>query len=57
MRSTGAQRNTADEWIASAKERTQHWLEAILHELLEIRAGDRFRELNPLAWTRAVKAN
>jgi 1-acyl-sn-glycerol-3-phosphate acyltransferase len=47
----------ADEWIASVKERTQHSLEAILHELLEIRVGDPFRELNPLAWTRAVKAN
>ncbi len=47
---------SADEWIASVKERTQHSLEAILQELLEIRAGDPFRELNPLAWTRAVKA-
>ncbi len=44
-----------DEWVATVKERTQDSLEAILHGLLEIRVGDPFRELNPLAWTRAVQ--
>ncbi len=47
---------SADAWVASVKERTQASLEKILQELLEIRAGDPFRELNPLAWTRAVQA-
>lgn len=48
---------SADEWVASVKGRTRDSLEAILDELLEIRAGDPFRELNPLAWTRAVQAD
>jgi 1-acyl-sn-glycerol-3-phosphate acyltransferase len=48
---------SVDEWVTSVKERTQDSLEAILHELLEIRAGDPFRELNPLAWARAVRAS
>jgi 1-acyl-sn-glycerol-3-phosphate acyltransferase len=47
---------SAEAWVASVKERTQESLEDILQELLEIRAGDPFRELNPLAWTRAVQA-
>jgi 1-acyl-sn-glycerol-3-phosphate acyltransferase len=48
---------SADEWVGSVKQRTQDSLEAILDELLEVRAGDPFRELNPLAWTRAVQAS
>jgi 1-acyl-sn-glycerol-3-phosphate acyltransferase len=52
-RPTGA---SADDWVAAVKGRTQDSLEKILQELLEIRAGDPFRELNPLAWTRAVQA-
>jgi 1-acyl-sn-glycerol-3-phosphate acyltransferase len=47
---------SADAWVASVKERTQASLEKILQELLEIRAADPFRELNPLAWKRAVQA-
>jgi 1-acyl-sn-glycerol-3-phosphate acyltransferase len=47
---------SADDWVAAVKGRTQDSLEKILQELLEIRAGDPFRELNPLAWTRAVQA-
>lgn len=48
---------SVEAWVASVKERTQESLEKILQELLEIRAGDPFRELNPLAWTRAVQAS
>lgn len=48
---------SVEAWVASVKERTQESLEKILQELLEIRARDPFRELNPLAWTRAVQAS
>jgi 1-acyl-sn-glycerol-3-phosphate acyltransferase len=48
---------SADAWVASVKAETQQSLEAILAELLAIRAKDPFRELSPLAWTKAVRAN
>ncbi|WP_343577556.1 lysophospholipid acyltransferase family protein [Mycobacterium sp.] len=48
---------SADAWVVSVKERTQESLEKILQELQQIRAGDPFRELNPLAWTRAAQVS
>jgi 1-acyl-sn-glycerol-3-phosphate acyltransferase len=48
---------SADAWVASVKAETQQSLEAILAELLAIRAKDPFRELSPLAWTKAVRAD
>ncbi|WP_425312014.1 lysophospholipid acyltransferase family protein [Mycobacterium asiaticum] len=43
-----------EDWVASIRDRTKRSLEAILAELLAVRAGDPFRELNPLAWPRAA---
>lgn len=43
-------------WVASVRENTQRSLEAILANLLSVRASDPFRELNPLAWATAVQA-
>lgn len=47
---------SADAWTTSLKEQTQAALEAILADLLAIRAEDPFRELNPLAWSNAARA-
>ena len=47
-------RVSTEKWVESVRADTQQSLEAILARLLELRAGDPFRELNPLAWTRAV---
>lgn len=44
----------ADKWVATVKQRTQDALEKILGELLELRTGDPYRELNPLARGRAL---
>ncbi|BDE15211.1 MULTISPECIES: lysophospholipid acyltransferase family protein [Mycobacterium] len=44
-------------WVASVREQTRQALEAILADLLDLRAKDPFRELNPLAWTSAVAAS
>jgi 1-acyl-sn-glycerol-3-phosphate acyltransferase len=46
---------SADEWTATVKERTETALEAVLSDLLKIRADDPYRELNPLAWHRATQ--
>lgn len=46
---------SAPEWADTVKQRTQTSLEAILTDLQEIRAGDPYRELNPLAWRDAVQ--
>ena len=53
---TKPDRVATEDWVASVRKDTQQSLETILTELLAIRAGDPFRELNPLAWTSAVKA-
>ena len=37
------------------KDHTQTALETTLAELQEVRATDPFRNLNPLAWSRAVR--
>ena len=39
-----------DKWVATVKQNTQHSLEQILADLLVVRDGDPYRELNPLAW-------
>jgi 1-acyl-sn-glycerol-3-phosphate acyltransferase len=49
-------RVSAENWVASIKEQTQQSLEAILADLLAVRADDPFSELNPLAWSSAVSA-
>lgn len=48
---------SADTWVTTVRDNTQHELEAILRDLLALRADDPFRELNPLAWSRAVTAS
>jgi 1-acyl-sn-glycerol-3-phosphate acyltransferase len=50
-------RVSAANWVKSIRENTQQSLEAILADLLAIRAADPFRELNPLAWPNAVAAS
>lgn len=43
------------DWVASVRRRTQESLEATLTQLLAIRAHDPFRDLNPLARSRAAE--
>ncbi|MGO8940773.1 MAG: lysophospholipid acyltransferase family protein [Mycobacterium sp.] len=50
-------RVSTENWVASVRKNTQRSLEAILTELLAIRAHDPFRELNPFARTSALEAN
>ena len=54
---TKPKRVSAQNWVASVRDDTRRSLETILTELLAVRAGDPFRELNPLAWPRAVEAS
>jgi 1-acyl-sn-glycerol-3-phosphate acyltransferase len=44
---------STENWVESVRNSTQQSLETILDDLLAIRANDPFRELNPLAWSRA----
>lgn len=55
--STTAPNGTTDHarWVETVKSATQQALEQILADLQEIRSGDPYRSLNPLAWTRAVQ--
>jgi hypothetical protein len=46
---------STDDWVESVRKSTRQSLETILSDLLAIRADDPFRELNPLAWSRAVE--
>lgn len=48
---------STEKWVESVRANTQESLEEILAHLLAVRAGDPFRELNPLAWTTAVAAS
>lgn len=43
-----------ENWVATVRQRTQQSLEQILAELLEVRADDPYRHLNPLAWRQAI---
>jgi 1-acyl-sn-glycerol-3-phosphate acyltransferase len=56
IETTKPNRVSTEDWVASVRKDTQQSLEAILAELLAVRASDPFRELNPLAWASAVKA-
>jgi hypothetical protein len=42
--------------VTSVRENTQQSLEAVLADLVAVRADDPFPELNPLAWSDAVDA-
>lgn len=44
-----------DRWIATVKEQAKSALQATLAELQELRENDPFRNLNPLAWGRAMQ--
>lgn len=44
----------ADNWASTVKGRVQGGLEKTLADLQKVRAADPFRNLNPLAWSRAV---
>src|SRR4051812_32431521 len=46
-------RSATDEWVATIKQITQEALEQTIADLLELRASDPYRELNPLAWRKA----
>jgi 1-acyl-sn-glycerol-3-phosphate acyltransferase len=48
-------RISAEKWVATVKEKTQDSLEQAIADLLEIRTGDPYRELNPLAWRTATQ--
>jgi 1-acyl-sn-glycerol-3-phosphate acyltransferase len=48
-------RVSEEKWVGTVKQRTQDVLERTLRELLEIRSGDPYRELNPLARRRATR--
>jgi 1-acyl-sn-glycerol-3-phosphate acyltransferase len=54
---TKPKRTSVENWVASVRDSTQQSLETILTDLLTVRADDPFRELNPLAWPRAVAAS
>jgi 1-acyl-sn-glycerol-3-phosphate acyltransferase len=46
---------STDDWVESVRKSTRQSLEMLLSDLLAIRADDPFRELNPLAWSRAAE--
>lgn len=52
--STKPARVSSEKWVATVREKTQRSLERILAELLDVRAEDPYRHLNPLAWRRAA---
>ena len=56
IETTKPNRISEENWVASVRKNTQQSLETILTDLLAVRADDPFRELNPLAWSDAVKA-
>lgn len=43
-----------DKWVTTVKGKTQESLEQAMADLLELRKGDPYRELNPLAWRSAT---
>jgi 1-acyl-sn-glycerol-3-phosphate acyltransferase len=47
---------SVENWVSSVRNNTQESLEAILADLLAVRAHDPFRELNPSAWSNAIIA-
>ena len=47
---------SVENWVSSVRNNSQEALEAILTDLLTVRAHDPFRELNPSAWSNAIIA-
>ena len=47
-------RTSHDQWVAAVREKTQESLERAMADLLDVRSGDPYRELNPLAWRNAT---
>ena len=48
-------RVSGEKWVATVKQKTRESLEQTLGELVELRATDPYRELNPLTWHRATQ--
>ncbi|CAN5286501.1 lysophospholipid acyltransferase family protein [soil metagenome] len=48
-------RTSNDKWVTTIRDNTHDALTTILADLLEIRAADPYRALNPLAWRDAVQ--
>jgi hypothetical protein len=48
-------RVSEENWVAAVKQNTRESLEQVLADLLAIRNGDPYRELNPLAWRNATR--
>ncbi|MDT5195381.1 MAG: hypothetical protein QOH20_2135, partial [Mycobacterium sp.] len=48
-------RVSEEKWVVAVKQNTQEALEQTLADLLAIRDGDPYRELNPLAWRTATQ--
>lgn len=48
-------RTSTEKWVAAVRQNTHDALRTILDDLLEIRAADPYRALNPLAWRAAVQ--
>lgn len=44
-----------EKWVATVKQNTQKSLEQAIADLLDIRANDPYRELNPLEWRNAAQ--
>ena len=55
IESTKPPRAQTAKWQVAVKEQTQTALETILAELQELRETDPYRNLNPFAWTRALR--
>lgn len=47
-------RVSSENWVGTVRENTQRSLEQILADLLDVRAEDPYRHLNPLAWRQAI---
>lgn len=44
-----------DKWVATVKDKTQEALEKAMADLLDLRSGDPYRDLKPLAWRSATR--
>jgi 1-acyl-sn-glycerol-3-phosphate acyltransferase len=55
IETTKPARTSEATWVATVKQNTQESLEQILANLLVVRTGDPYRELNPLAWRTATQ--
>lgn len=55
INTTAPARTKHDTWVENIKSTTQQALEQILTDLQKVRAEDPYRNLNPLAWSRAAQ--